>query len=109
MSKNVDFDAVAFVSELTAAGTRSGGAESKWKLNLDKLAVGKEKVLQLPLQARILVKALILNKDAAAISFTYSQWAVWATESGLETRQGALRIVRYYSKEIRQICLEAIK
>lgn len=109
--KNVDkLDVSKFVADLTAAGTRSGGgAESKWRLNVAKLEENKELIMRQPLQCRVLVKALLLNREQAEQSFTYSKLAEWALAAGLDTRQEPERIVRYYSKPLRNCCIEAVK
>lgn len=104
MSTDTKFDVTKFVSDLSAS-SKKAGAESLWKLDLKKLSENQDKILQQPLQCRIIVKALLIKKPDAA--FTYSQLADWAVENGLSTRQDPMRIVRYYSKQLREFVLTA--
>jgi hypothetical protein len=100
------FDVSAFVSSLSQTQTKSGNS-MLWTLNMDKLVLSQQEILRQPLQLRIIVKALILQKPAGP--FTYEQIAAWAVESGLETRQDPMRIVRYYAKQLRLYVLDAAK
>lgn len=111
-TKNVNTkaaDNVADFMRVLTTKTSGGGSEKTWQFDEAAMLENRDKILRLPLQARICVKALLLNKAAAAVGFTFSQWAQWSEDAGLETRQGGLRIVRYYASQIRPLCLKMLK
>jgi hypothetical protein len=98
-------DLNAFMADLTS--TKSSGVAKLWKLDLDKLAANKQKLVNLPLQARVVAKAIFEN--AGDEPFTFQQAADWSEAAGLETRQPALRIVRYYGAQLRECLISPAK
>lgn len=102
-------DEIADFMRVLTTKTSGGGSEKTWQFDEAAMLENRDKILRLPLQARVLVKALIENKAAAAVGFTFTQWAQWSEDAGLETRQGGLRIVRYYAPQIRPLCLKTLK
>lgn len=101
------FDVNELLDELTNAKS-STGATKLWKLDMDKVAVNKAGIMNLPLQARVVVKAILTNAQDGR-SFTFEDAAEWAAAAGLETRQPAIRIVRYYGQQLRKFVIVAAK
>jgi hypothetical protein len=109
MSNDINLD--EFMSDLTAS-TANAGSLKMWRFNATKLAAHKDDAMRLPLQARVCIKAaysLAHASDQADFSMTVPMIADRAKELGLETRQEANRIVRYYMASLKKVCLDPVK
>lgn len=103
-----EFNVDAFVSDLSnATARRSGGKEKLYTLNMAKIQANAAEIMKLQLQARIVIKGLLLAKPD--LPFTVSQMSEFAVTAGLETKQDPIKIVRFYMKQLKTLALEEFK
>lgn len=106
-----EFNVDAFMTDLDSKKD-SAGSLKMWRLNMDRLAANQVAIMKLPLQARVCVKAIVLlsrENQNGNFSMTVPMIADKAVELGLDTRQPAARIVRYYMSEFKKLLLDSVK
>lgn len=94
------------------ANKDSAGSLSFWRVNMDKVQQHRVEIMRLPLQARIVIKAILVESgrmDDVSFKFTVPMIADWAKTHGLETKQQPDRIVRYYFKQLKSFVLDSAK
>lgn len=101
------FDVNELLDELANAKSSAGTAK-RWTVDMTKVAAHKANIMNLPLQARIVVKAILTNAQDGRV-FTFEDAAEWATAAGLDTKQPVIRIVRYYGQQLRKFVIVAAK
>jgi hypothetical protein len=102
------FNVDAFLGDLNKS-TKSSGSTKLWRLNMTKVEEHQVDIMRLPMQAKVVIRAIVMECRANAdanFAFSVPMVAEWSKKHNLDTKQEAERIVRYYWKQVKSYVVD---